>query len=90
MALSNQHLSSHPNCEHIQVYDILKITLHITVHIYLHLQLLLSMVTAHSSNEILANCQSTNCTLNIQTVYARDLTPLKKLIFTHIQGIKTF
>jgi len=42
MALSDQHLSPHPNCAYIQVYDILKITLHITVHVYLHLQLLVS------------------------------------------------
>jgi len=90
VALPNQHLSPHPNCAYIQVYDILKITLHITVHIYLHLQLLLSMLTAHYTNEILAYCQSTNCTLNIQTLYSRDLTPLKKYIFPHIQGIINF
>jgi len=78
VALSHQHLTLHPECAYIQVYDILKMTSHITVHIYLHLQLLMSMLTAHYTSEILANCQSTNCTLNIQTLCARDLIPLKK------------
>lgn len=77
VALSNQHLSLQPKCAYIQVYDILKITLHISVHIYLQLQLLMSMLTAHYTSEILANCQSTTCTLIIQTLYARDLIPLK-------------
>jgi hypothetical protein len=86
MALSDQHLSPHRNCAYIQVYDILKITLHVTVHIYLHLHLLMSMLTAHYTNEILANCQSTNCTLNIQTLYARDLTPPKKIDFSTYSG----
>jgi len=90
MALSNRHLSPHPNCAHIQVYDILKITLHITVHTHLHLQLLLSMVTALNTNEILANCQSTNCTLNIQTLVCKGTNTTQKIDFSTYSGHQNF